>query len=192
MLKCNNEERLVKEAANGNTFAFSELVHHYEKFVFNVANSYMSNYDDAFDVAQDSFIKAWNKLSTFKGDSSFSTWLYRITVNSAKDALALRNRRWNELEADETLSSHHPSPEQEVIHNENLDELRHALNALEPEMREILVLREFENMSYVELAEHLSIELGTVKSRISRARTRLCEIFMEQKATRSVKTNERK
>ncbi len=192
MKKCDNEEKLIKEALKGNAAAFGDLVRYYEKFVFNVAFSFMTNYDDAFDVAQETFIKAWRKLSLFKGDSAFSTWLYRITVNTSKDALSQRNRRWSEGEADEHIPSHHETPEENAIREENARELKKALDSLDSDMREIVILREIEELSYSEISNLLGIEMGTVKSRLSRAREKLREILREQNCTIPVKTDENK
>lgn len=180
MKKCDNEEKYIAEALKGNAAAFGELVRYYEKFVFNVAYSFMSNYDDSFDVAQESFIKAWEKLSTFKGDSAFSTWLYRITANTAKDDLAKRNRDMNREEADENTASNQKTPEEEAIERENASELAEALSSLDDSMREIIVLRELDGLSYAEISKTLGIEEGTVKSRLSRAREKLREILREQ------------
>ncbi|MBE6650155.1 MAG: sigma-70 family RNA polymerase sigma factor [Ruminococcaceae bacterium] len=180
MKKCENEEKLIAKTLKGNAAAFGELVSYYEKFVFNVAFSFMSNYDDAFDVAQEAFIKAWEKLSTFKGDAAFSTWLYRITANTAKDALAKRNKAWNDAEADENTVSTNKTPEEEAVKRENARELANALAALDGNMREIIILRELDGLSYTEISKALGIEEGTVKSRLSRAREKLREILREQ------------
>lgn len=192
MKKCDNEEKLIAEALKGNTLSFGELVRHYESFVFNVSYSYMGNYDDAFDTAQDAFIKAWRKLSTFKGESSFSTWLYRITANTAKDALKQRAERWKEAEVTEQLPSEQETPEESAVKNEELSQLRSALASLEPEFREIIILREFDGLSYTELSEHLGIELGTVKSRLNRSREKLREKIREQNPKIPVKADENK
>lgn len=190
MKKCDNEEKLIASAMKGDTFSFGELVRYYEKFVFNIAFSYMTNYDDAFDTAQDSFIKAWRKLNTFKGDSSFSTWLYRITANTAKDALAQRSKRWSEGELDEHIPSGQDTPEESAVKSENAAELKKALKELDTESREILILREIDGLSYIELSEHLGIELGTVKSRLNRAREKLREKLREQNKEKPVKSSE--
>lgn len=192
MKKCENEEKLIKEALKGNDASFGDLVRHYEKFVFNVAFSFMSNYDDSFDVAQESFIKAWEKLSLFKGEAAFSTWLYRITANTAKDALAQRNKRWSEAEADETLTSDQETPEEKTVREENARELKAALDTLDPDMRQIVILRELEELSYSEISDILGIEMGTVKSRLSRAREKLREILREQNRNISVKDSEKR
>ncbi len=190
MKKCENEEKLIKEALKGNASSFGDLVRHYEKFVFNIAFSFMANYDDAFDVSQDAFIKAWRKLSLFKGDSAFSTWLYRITANTAKDALAQRNRRWSEDEVNEHIPSNRETPEENAIRQENAKELKKALDSLDSDMREIVILREIEGLSYSEISDMLELEMGTVKSRLSRAREKLREILREQNHTISVKRDE--
>ena len=191
MKKCENEEKLIKEAQKGNTLSFGELVRYYERFVFNTALSFMANYDDAFDVAQDSFIKAWQKIATFKGDAAFSTWLYRITANTAKDTLADRNKRWSEGEIPEQAPSEQDTPEESAVRAENVRELNEALGSLDEDMREILILREFEELSYTEISGLLGIEMGTVKSRLSRAREKLREI-LEQNHGFSVKRDENK
>lgn len=191
MKKCENEEKLIKEAQKGNTLSFGELVRHYEKFVFNTALSFMANYDDAFDVAQESFIKAWQKIATFKGDAAFSTWLYRITANTAKDTLSDRNKRWSEGEIPEQTPSAEDTPEESTVRKENITELNKALNSLDEDMREILILREFEELSYSEISDLLGIEMGTVKSRLNRAREKLRET-LEQKHGFPVKRDENK
>ncbi len=189
MKKCDNEDFLITSAKAGNNDAFGLLVVHYEKFVFNIALSYMSNQDDAFDVAQDSFIKAWQKLRTFKGDSAFSTWLYRICVNTAKDALSKRAKTEYNAEITDTVPDTTATPEETIIRGESVRELHSALNRLDTDMREILILRELDELSYTEIAELLSIEIGTVKSRLSRARERLRQILSEQNRALTVKTN---
>lgn len=191
MKKCENEVTLIKEAQNGNTDAFGDLVRHYEKFVFNIAYSYMLNYDDAFDVAQESFLKVWKKLSLFEGRSSFSTWLYRITANTSMDALEKKQMSLV-VELSDIFEAPDPTPEEKAIQNESCAELTKALEQLEPEERELLCLREFNSLSYAELSRYLGLELGTVKSRLSRTRNRLRKILLEQNSKNPVKIDEKK
>ncbi len=186
-----NEKFLVAKAKKGDGEAFGELVRFYEKFVYNTAYGFLFSADDAFDVAQDAFIKAWRSIEGFKGDSAFSTWLYRITVNTAKDAIAARARR-RELSStdDEGTVIDAPSPdtpETEYIKKERREELYRAIDSLDPDAREIIVLRELDGLSYEEIAELLKIEMGTVKSRLSRARNKLSEKLVEQNAKFFVK-----
>lgn len=192
--KCRNEEKLIKSAKSGNGDAFGELVRHYERFVFNVAYSFVSDTEDALDVSQDAFIKAWRGLGSFQGKSSFSTWLYRITANAAHDALALKKRDGVTADIDTEVVKSEETPEDSYVKDESARELRRALSLLDEEAREILILREFEELSYLEIAEVLSIELGTVKSRINRARIKLREILsknMEQTDENKVKKSEK-
>ncbi|MBE6700378.1 MAG: sigma-70 family RNA polymerase sigma factor [Ruminococcaceae bacterium] len=190
MKKCENEDLLIKRASKGDTLSFEVLVRYYEKFVYNIAFSYMGNSQDAFDVAQDAFIKVWEKLKTFKGKSSFSTWLYRIVANSAKDALEKRKKVWKGCEAQDLSTGE--TPEDKVIEKERLESLKIALFSLDKDSRNILVLREFSELNYEEIAEVLHIPSGTVKSRLNRARVKLKDALMEQNSKSSVKTDEKR
>lgn len=179
------DSELVALSKKGNTLAFGELVKKYEKFVYNTAYTFLLNREDAFDISQNSFIKAWRNISSFEEKSSFSTWLYRITVNSAKDYLISKNKN-STLEIDEEVSDL-TSPESEYIKKESLSNIEMAINSLDEDLKEVVLLREIEELSYNEISEVLEIELGTVKSRLSRARAKLREILLEQKQISSVK-----
>ncbi len=186
-----SEKLLLEKAVKGDGEAFGELVRLYEKFVYNTAYGFLLHADDAFDVSQNAFLKAWRAIKGFKGESSFSTWLYRITVNCAKDSLAERNKKRLELSStdDEKVLDIPVSetPEKEYVRKEEVAELRRAIDALDEDMKEIIVLRELSGLSYDEISKTLAIELGTVKSRLNRARTRLREILLEQKDKTLVK-----
>lgn len=179
-----NEKFLVAKAKNGDGEAFGELVRFYEKFVYNTAYGFLFSPHDAFDVSQEAFIKAWRSINSFKGDSAFSTWLYRITVNTAKDALFAKARRKELSSTDsegEIIDTPAPdTPETEYIRKERREELMRAIDTLDEDAREIIILRELDGLSYEEIAELLKIELGTVKSRLSRARARLSQKLLEQ------------
>lgn len=184
-MKCpENEKFLVARAKNGDGEAFGELVRFYEKFVYNTAYGFLFSADDAFDVSQDAFIKAWRGINSFKGDSAFSTWLYRITVNTAKDAIFARAKRRELSSTDsegEIIDTPSPdTPEAEYIRKERRDELLCAIDTLDEGAREIIILRELDGLSYEEIATLLGLELGTVKSRLSRARAKLSEKLLEQ------------
>lgn len=179
-----NEKLLVARAKKGDGEAFGELVRFYEKFVYNTAYAFLFSADDAFDVSQDAFIKAWRGINNFKGDSAFSTWLYRIVVNTAKDAISRRGKRRELSSTDsegEIIDAPAPdTPEAEYIKKESREELFQAIDTLDEDAREIIILRELDGLSYEEIATLLGLELGTVKSRLSRARAKLSEKLMEQ------------
>ena len=179
------DSELVALSKKGNTLSFGELVKKYEKFVYNTAYAFLLNREDAFDVSQNSFIKAWRNISSFEEKSSFSTWIYRITVNSAKDFLVSKNKN-STLEIDEQVKDL-SSPESEYIKKESLSNIEMAINSLEEDLKEVVLLREIEELSYNEISEVLEIELGTVKSRLSRARAKLREVLLEQKESFPVK-----
>lgn len=177
------ESELIALCQKGNCTAYGELVKKYEKFVYNTAYGFVLNSDNAFDISQDTFIKAWRKISSFEGKSSFSTWLYRITVNTAKDFLSSTKNKTallcdEEGKALDILDKE--TPESQYIKKETLTEIEKAVMALDEDLREVIILREVENLTYNEIALCLEIELGTAKSRLSRARQKLRTILREQ------------
>ena len=182
---------LVKAASRGDSYAFGELVKKYERMVYNLAYQHSGNREDAFDISQEVFIKAWRALSTFRGDCSFSSWLYRITKNTYIDLSMKEARREHtsfsitdedgeEKELDLPSTDETGSPEAVAEKNERARALRLAIASLGDDHREIIVLREFEGYSYDEIAEMTGLELGTVKSRINRARKQI-KIFLEER-----------
>ena len=182
---------LISRAAAGDEDAFSSLMEQHERLVYNLAFQYTQNREDAADVCQETFLKVWRTLSAFRGESSFSTWLFRITQNAALDLL--RKRSGNaalsltvEHEEGDEEGREHDLPDAAVEHNpaaaveqkERAALVRAAISALRADHREILVLRDMRGYSYGEIAEMLGLELGTVKSRINRARIHVKE-FLE-------------
>ena len=182
---------LISRAAKGEEAAFSSLMERYEKLVFNLAYQYTQNREDAADVSQEVFLKLWRTLATFRGESSFSTWIFRITQNSALDLLRKRagnatvSLTMEDEDGDETgrerdlvdLTVEH-DPAASVERSERAAAVREAIASLRADHREILILREMQGYSYTEIAEMLGLELGTVKSRINRARIQVKE-FLE-------------
>ncbi|MFA6947863.1 MAG: sigma-70 family RNA polymerase sigma factor [Eubacteriales bacterium] len=177
-----DEAKLITLACGGNSEAFGELVSHYESFVYNVVYQIMGNREDALDISQDSFIKAYRSLSSFRGDCRFSTWLYRIAVNTSKDALRSRSKHnvtsLTEFEDgdDETKNIDIPDDTPENMPEEALDgderrrAVRLAIEALSEDHRAVVLLRDVSGYSYEDIAEMLGLEIGTVKSRLNRAR----------------------
>ena len=177
-------EELARAAAEGNEEAFARLVELHEKRVYALALRMTGNQEDAADVAQEAFLSAWRGLPNFRGDAGFSTWLYRLTSNAAIDHLRKTRRRKAEASLDDMamgLEVPDPAPTpQDQAETESLREaVRWGLGELTQEHRQALTLREYQELSYEEIAAQLGVDLGTVKSRISRARAALRKILLK-------------
>lgn len=172
------EHQLIRSAQEGNEEAFAELVRIYMNKMTNLAYSFTRNRETAEDLAQETFIKAYNALLRFKFKSSFGTWLYRIAVNTAKDHL-----RKTEPIREESLSQHdYRYPEDESTHPDRKADQRElsrmihqTMETLPPKHRIILTLRDLQGLPYAEIARILKISEGTVDSRLFRARRSLRE-----------------
>ena len=182
------EAQIVQQVLQGDVNAFEDLVTEYEKNVYSLTLRMTGNAEDAADMTQETFIKAYNSLSAFRGDSKFSVWLYRIATNVCLDFLRSRSRKptvslsmedddGEEVELD--IADDSQSPERLLERGLTRDAVRRGLKALSAEYRQILLLREIQGLSYEEIADVLSLEVGTVKSRIFRARKRLCAFLIE-------------
>jgi RNA polymerase sigma-70 factor (ECF subfamily) len=172
------DDKLVKRAKKGDSRAFDLLVLKYQGRVAQLVSRYVSNAAEVEDVTQEAFIKAYRALPKFRGDSAFYTWLYRIAANAAKNHLvALSRRPTTDLALDDSESYEVPgrlkdneSPD-EVIMGQQLEAvISQAIDVLPLELKAALTLREFEGLSYDEIAEVLECPIGTVRSRIFRAR----------------------
>ena len=181
-----DEMKLIEKARDGDRSAFEQLVKLHEKNVYSLALKLTKNREDALDAAQEAFLKAWISLKSFRGDSKFSSWLYRLTYNTCLDFL--RKSKKGEIisltseEDEETVADIKdpaPTPEEQTVKREIKKTVQNAVDALPEEHRQIIVMREFTGMSYAEIAESMSISEGTVKSRLSRARAKLAEILRE-------------
>lgn len=173
------EWELIEKSKSGDYIAFEELVHRYENKVYTVAYRFMGNHADACDLAQEAFIKMYQALPKFRGDSSFMTWIYHITANVCRDELRRRqNKQALSLDDDSddnvalklTVASDAPGPEELIESMELSEQVQQCLNMLSEEYRLILIMREIQGFSYDEIATAMEISLGTVKSRLSRAR----------------------
>ncbi|MBT5068355.1 MAG: RNA polymerase sigma factor RpoE [Halieaceae bacterium] len=178
MALSDGDDKLVKRAKKGDSRAFDLLVLKYQGRVAQLVSRYVSNAAEVEDVTQEAFIKAYRALPKFRGDSAFYTWLYRIAANAAKNHLvALSRRPTTDLALDDSESYEVPgrlkdneSPD-EVIMGQQLEAvISQAIDALPLELKAALTLREFEGLSYDEIAEVLECPIGTVRSRIFRAR----------------------
>lgn len=182
----NEEQQWIDQARQGDSDAFERLVRLYEKRVFALTSRMCRNPSDAEEAAQEAFLAAWQGLAFFRGEASFSTWLYRLASNACVDLLRRENRHQSnagpslddgELALDPTDES--PSPHALAEQAELRQQIETALSALPPEYRQVLILREMHQRTYDEIAEICSLDLGTVKSRISRGRKRLRKILLD-------------
>ncbi|MCX7084271.1 MAG: RNA polymerase sigma factor RpoE [Methylococcales bacterium] len=173
------DEDLVTLVQQGNKSAFDFLVLKYQQRIIQLVNSYIKDPVEAQDVAQEAFIKAYRALGGFRGDAAFYTWLYRIAINTAKNYNLARARRSGSSEVDvqeaEAIENAPQlqgldSPERLLLTQEIMDTIKTALADLPEEMRVAIELREFDGMSYEEIALAMDCPVGTVRSRIFRAR----------------------
>ena len=184
----NEDAILALRAADGEDSAFETLVRKYEKLVSTCIYSVVGNTEDTLDLSQETFLKAYKSLGSFKGDSEFSTWLYRIAKNTALDFIRKRKQAAVSIDSsgeegegfdipDDNTNS---SPEKMVLENEKKQLLYNAISKLSDEHREIIILRDINGYSYEDVAEKLGIETGTVKSRLFRAREALRKILLKE------------
>lgn len=181
------EHTLIRRSQNGDKSAFGELIELYQGFVYNTAFYMVKNSDDAFDLTQDTFFKAYKSISAFRFECKFSTWLYRICQNCARDFFRKQKKRQNDIslcdydkegdlvERDIADPSPAQDPEDSLLQKERARIVRDAILSLPREYREIIVLRDIEGYSYEDIAAALGTRLGTVKSRLFRAREKLKE-----------------
>ncbi len=172
------DSALVQRAKAGDKGAFDLLVRKYQHRIAAVVSRFVRDYAECQDVVQDSFIRAYKSLSGFRGDSQFYTWMYRIAVNTAKNHLASQKRRPSadvEIEDAEHIDGgiyiqNNDTPEHELLREEIAQVVSKALDQLPAEIRQAITLREMEGLSYEEIAEVMNSPVGTVRSRIFRAR----------------------
>jgi RNA polymerase sigma-70 factor (ECF subfamily) len=171
----------VQQSREGDLEAFDRLVLKYQDRIYGTALQIVGNREDAYDIAQETFMKAYTKLHTFRQEAAFSTWLIRIAMNLAKSKLRWRKLRnfipfiqeTQEGEEELQVPDKGPGPEEILMQREFQDQLRNALERLPEEYREAIILRDIQGLSYDEIAGILGIQPGTVKSRINRGRIQL-------------------
>jgi RNA polymerase sigma-70 factor (ECF subfamily) len=174
-----SDKKLVERVQKGDKGAFDLLVLKYQHKIVNLIMRYVRDPELALDISQEAFIKAYRALPRFRGDSAFYTWMYRIAVNTAKNHLAAQRRRPMDIELDlqdpEQYDLHAKlketdTPEGVALGNELKETVERAIAALPEDLRTAIVLRELEGMSYEEIAQTMDCPVGTVRSRIFRAR----------------------
>lgn len=201
------EKELIARAKAGDQDAFGQLVLAHQNKVYTICVHMVTDREEAADLAQEAFLKAWRSLSTFQEESSFATWMHRLTTNVCLDFLRKQIRRQNISTAvsldDEDSGWHEPAdhsqdPQKHLEREERKQALTRALGELPEHHRQMLLMREVAGMSYQEIADALNADLGTIKSRISRARERLRKIllrdgnFFSEKPSNDMKNNNRR
>lgn len=183
------ERELVSQARAGDTAAFEQLMLDNQDRVYTLCLRMTGDREDALDLAQETFLNAWRGLSSFQGNSSFSTWVYRLASNACIDFLRKRKRRQqgespHSLDDEEAPLSEpadpRGSPEEELERRELRRAVERGLQALPDHHRQVLVMRELSGMSYQEIGAVLDLDLGTVKSRIARARLALKKFLVQE------------
>ena len=193
------DAEIIEQIRAGQKEAFENIVMRYNRRVYAVAYRYVNNSEEAADITQEIFIRVWEKLETFRGDSKFSTWLFQLAGNHCKNKLkALKRRRWFQ---NESLNGHprdddygparqHESPDPgpgELLSGARMQEMvRNKLEELPEDQRTVLMMRDIDDLDYDEIAEATGLALGTVKSRIHRGRIELAKRIKREMADEAV------
>ena len=179
-----DDHRLIRDCLQGQTNAFGELVQRYQDRLYNTVYRLLDNAEDARDVVQDAFLSAYQSLDSFKGDSLFFTWLYRIAVNAAF-SLKRKQRATLSIYRGEEGGGHEPhdpsltsQPDHALESADEERRIQQALNRLSPEHRVVLIMKDMEGQKYDIMAEVLGVPIGTIRSRLHRARMELREIIL--------------
>ena len=188
-MKKNNPEEdslLIQRAQKGDTGAFNFLMTKYYPRVYASLFAFTKSKEDSEDLAQQTFIKVWKKIDSFRGDSAFFTWVYRIAINLAKNHVVSSNYKKDKInissDAIEMDFASHANPETDLMHNQSLNNIRSFINSLPENLRTAFTLRESDGLSYEEISLITDTPIGTVRSRIFRARESVLE-FMSQEST---------
>ena len=177
-----NDKALVEQCLGGDTQAFEVLVERYQKVLFNVALRMLNNREDALDVTQNAFIKAYEKLDTYNPKYKFFSWIYKIMINESLNTIS---RRKPQTEVHQTLASGEKTPDESYSENWTMERVQSAIVKLPLEYRRLVVLRHFGNLSYRDMSGALDIPEKTVKSRLYSARQMLKDILIKRGVVRT-------
>lgn len=183
-MKYSEDALLAQRAAKGDPAAFEEIVDRYQKMIYNVCLSKLRSREDALDVSQDTFLCAYRAIGSFRGDSKLSSWLYRICINCVvnhqrkKESIVSAEKDEDGVGLELPDTDEGSDPQTALEKRERIRAIRRAIDSLPDESRQIVILREYENLSYQEIADMLGLEVGTVKSRLNRAREKIKKILL--------------
>jgi RNA polymerase sigma-70 factor, ECF subfamily len=187
-----DDQRLIQDCLRGRTEAFGELVCRYQDRLYNTVYRLLDNAEDARDAVQEAFLHAYQSLNTFKGDSLFFTWLYRIAVNTAfslkrkqRAVLSIHRARDGRAATEPLDDSAGNQPDFALERADEERMVQQALNRLSPEHRTVLVMKDLEGQKYEIMAEVLQVPIGTIRSRLHRARMELRELLLQQRGQKT-------
>lgn len=179
-----NDEYIIRLVLNGQVEAYSELVDRYKNMIYDLCYKYSYDYNEAQDLSQETFIKAYRKLESFRSCSSFSTWLYRIGVNTCIDWTRKNKRTPSTISIDEDqyterLPSQSPAPEELIVSTERRELVRSVIHDLPEKYRTVIILYNYKNLSCGEISQILGIPIKTVETRLYRAKKMLKEKLLK-------------
>lgn len=190
MIERENEKELIQKCKEGDIDSFELLIESYQQRVYNIALRMLGNKEDASDIAQEVFIKIYKSIAGFKEEASLSTWIYRIATNVCLDELRKRKKtkvisidstiQLEDSEVSMQMPDERPQPDELLTQKELKQEVQKAINDLKEEHKTVIILRDINGYSYEEIAKILDCTLGTVKSRINRARNTLKNILIKR------------
>ncbi|MFA5341144.1 MAG: sigma-70 family RNA polymerase sigma factor [Clostridia bacterium] len=186
-----SDVQLINMSINGDTDAFGILIERYQNKAYAISIKIVQNHDDALDCVQDSFIKAFKSLDQFNFQSSFNTWLYRIVTNTSLDLLRKNKKYQSNIPIEKPITDDNDdyfiqiedekANIEDIVHsNETVKAVRRAINELSEDFRKVIILFEIEQLSLAEVSQILKIPVGTVKSRLFRARDKLASILKDK------------
>jgi RNA polymerase sigma-70 factor, ECF subfamily len=180
-------DEMIKGLKAGKQEAWNMMIDNYSKKVYNLALNFAGNSDDASDITQDIFLKVYNNIDKFHEEHNFTSWLLRLAKNHCIDYWRKNKYHRKQLELDDGIQIKNDgapgaqTPEEVVIQKSDIKFLRQNLLLLPPDLRALIIMRDIQDYSYQEISDHLDIPLGTTKSRINRARTKLAKIILKHK-----------
>lgn len=163
----------------GDIEAWNMVINKYSKTIYNMALNFSGNSDDASDITQDIFLKIFNNINKFKENKNLSSWILKLSKNHCIDYWRKIKRSLNKVGLNENIHKDNDTPENSVIKDADALTLRKKLLLLKPESRLLIIMRDIQDYSYQEIADHFNIPLGTTKSRINRARTKLAKLILD-------------
>ncbi len=178
-------KNLIGRIKAGDKEAWNMLINRFSKKVYNLALNFAGNRDDASDITQDIFIKVYNNIEKFEVDKNFNSWLLTLSKNYCIDYWRKQKNTRNQLELDEgiydgTVHDGARTPEDNMVRSSESQYLRDKLRQLPPDLRTLIIMRDIQDYTYQEISEHLDVPMGTIKSRINRARIKLAKIVLSE------------